>query len=133
MKLSSVGGSRSFSTAGTEGKRIDFGANKRKLRRFEIRPFCDKMRPFCTISVRSFWKTHPDIYIYIYIHTNQNMTTVVGRYLNHTSSFRNQSQKNAIELSKYVRSLKNNSIDHSIKWQIIARAKPYDSATKRCN
>ena len=26
-----------------EGKRIDFGANKPKLRRFEIRPFCDKL------------------------------------------------------------------------------------------
>ena len=37
-----------------EGKRIDFGANKSKLRRFEIRPFCDKMRPFCTISASTF-------------------------------------------------------------------------------
>ena len=29
-----------------EGKCIDFGASKQKLRRFEIRRFCDKMRPF---------------------------------------------------------------------------------------
>ena len=29
-----------------EGKRINFGASKLKLRRFEIRCFCDKMRPF---------------------------------------------------------------------------------------
>ena len=51
-----------------EGKRIDFGANKSKLRRFEIRAFCDKMRPFCTISASIFWKIQPDIYIYIYIY-----------------------------------------------------------------
>ena len=50
-----------------EGKLIDFGANKPKLRRFEIRAFCDKMRPFCTISVSTFWKTHPDMYIRMYM------------------------------------------------------------------
>ena len=51
-----------------EGERIDFGAKKPKLRRFEIRAFCDKMRPLCTISASTFWKIHPDIYIYIYIY-----------------------------------------------------------------
>ena len=51
-----------------EGKRIDVGANKPKLRRFEIRAFCDKMRSFCTISRSTFWKLQPDIYIYIYIY-----------------------------------------------------------------
>ena len=35
-----------------EGKRIDFGANKPKLWRFEIRAFCDKMRPFCDDIVK---------------------------------------------------------------------------------
>ena len=49
-----------------EGKRIDVGANKPKLRRFEIRAFCDKMRSFCTISASTFWKIQPDIYMYIY-------------------------------------------------------------------
>ena len=24
-------------------------------------PFCDKMRPFCTISASTFWKIHQDI------------------------------------------------------------------------
>ena len=47
---------------------MDFGANKPKLRRFEIRAFCDKMRPFCTISGSTFWKTHPDICIYVYMY-----------------------------------------------------------------
>ena len=39
-----------------EGKRIDVGANKPRLRRFDIRTFCDKMRSFCTISASTFWK-----------------------------------------------------------------------------
>ena len=43
-----------------EGKRIDIGANKPKLRRFEIRAFCDKMRSFCTISASTFWKIQPE-------------------------------------------------------------------------
>ena len=55
---------RSFDFLPFEGKRIDFGVNKPKLRRFEIRPFGDKMRPFCTISGSTFWKIHPDVCMY---------------------------------------------------------------------
>ena len=68
---------RSFDFLPFEGKRIDFGANKPKLRRFEIRAFCDKMRPFCTISGSTFWKIHPDVCMYVcvclclYIHFNE--------------------------------------------------------------
>ena len=43
-----------------EGKRIDVGANKLRLGRFEIRAFCDKMRSFCTISASTFWKIQPE-------------------------------------------------------------------------
>ena len=43
-----------------EGKCIDVGANKPKLRPFEIRAFCDKMRSFCTISASTFWKIQPE-------------------------------------------------------------------------
>ena len=43
-----------------EGKRIDVGANKLKLGRFEIRAFCDKMRSFCTTSASTFWKYQPE-------------------------------------------------------------------------
>ena len=43
-----------------EGKRIDVGAKKPKLRPFEIRAFCDKMRSFCTISASTFWKIQPE-------------------------------------------------------------------------
>ena len=54
---------RSFDLLSFEGKGIDFETIKPKLRRFEIRAFCDEMRPFCTISASTFWKIHPDIYI----------------------------------------------------------------------
>ena len=43
-----------------EGKRIDVGANKPKIRQFEVRAFCDKMRSFCTISASTFWRIHPE-------------------------------------------------------------------------
>ena len=46
-----------------EGKRINFGAGKPKLWQFEIRCFCDKMRPFCTISTDTFGKS-TQIYIF---------------------------------------------------------------------
>ena len=55
------------------------------------------------------------------------------RYRNHTAPFRNIASRNSTELSKYVWSLKDNNINHVITWQIIARAKPYNSASKRCN
>ena len=54
-------------------------------------------------------------------------------YRNHTASFRNKASKNSTELSKYVWSLKDNDIGFEIDWQSIARAKPYGSASKRCN
>ena len=51
---------RSFNLLPFEGKCIDVGAKKPKLRRFEIRAFCDKMRSFCTISASTFWKIQPE-------------------------------------------------------------------------
>ena len=51
---------RSFDLLSFEGKRIDVGAKKPKLRRFEIRAFCVKMRSFCTISASTFWKIQPE-------------------------------------------------------------------------
>ena len=55
------------------------------------------------------------------------------RYRNHTASFRNQSSRNSTELSKHVWHLKDNNIDYDIAWRILARAKPYNSSSKRCN
>lgn len=55
------------------------------------------------------------------------------RYRNHTSSFRNASSRNSTELSKHIWQLKDKNIDHKITWRILARARPYSNASKRCN
>ena len=50
---------RSSNFLSFEGKRIDFGVSKPKLRRFEIGRFCDKMRPFYTILAGTFILKNP--------------------------------------------------------------------------
>ena len=55
------------------------------------------------------------------------------RYRNHKTSFENKTYRNSTELSKHVWLLKDNNIQHEITWQIVCRAKPYSSSTKRCN
>ena len=62
--------------------------------------------------------------------TENNFKT---RYRNHTASFRNTRSRNSTELSKYIWTLKDNDINHTISWKVLAKAKPYDSASKRCN
>ena len=59
--------------------------------------------------------------------------TFMTRYLNHTSSFRNEKSKNATELSKHIWSLKESNTRFSIKWKIIKKCQPYSNGTKRCN
>ena len=55
------------------------------------------------------------------------------RYRNQTNSFRNAKSKNSTELSKYIWHLKENKFDYDITWSVIGHAKPYNSASKRCN
>ena len=55
------------------------------------------------------------------------------RYRNHTSSFRHAHSRNSTELSKHIWDFKDNNIAHIISWNILARAKPFNSANKRCN
>ena len=72
---------------------------------------------------------------------NKTSQTYVGltensfktRYRNHTSSFRNANNKNSTELSKHIWTLKDENIEHTISWKILAKAKPYSTANKRCN
>ena len=66
---------------------------------------------------------------YIGLTANQFKT----RFRNHTSSFRNESKRNATELSKHIWSLKDTKTDFAVTWKIMARAKPYSNITKRCN
>ena len=40
---------------------------------------------------------------------------------------------NSTELFKYIWQLKDNSVNFNIKWSIIARARPYNNTTKRCD
>ena len=58
---------RSFYFLSFEGTRIDFGASEPKLRRFEIRRFCDKMRPFCTISAGTLENPPRCMYVCTYV------------------------------------------------------------------
>ena len=55
------------------------------------------------------------------------------RYNNHTSSLRNPRHKNSTVLSKYIWTLKDYKIQHSIKWKILRKCESYSSRTKRCN
>jgi hypothetical protein len=57
------------------------------------------------------------------------------RYNSHKSSFKNNSQRNATALSKYIWSLKDSNITYSIKWKLISRSMIYSTCTKRqrCN
>ena len=55
------------------------------------------------------------------------------RYSAHMSSFRNESQKTATELSKYVWSLKSEHLDYDIKWNLVTKASPYKCGVRRCD
>ena len=53
------------------------------------------------------------------------------RYRNHLSSFKDPKKKNATELSKHIWRLKENNIEFTITWEIVARAKPYSNSKKK--
>jgi len=59
----------------------------------------------------------------------------VGQFLHgiHTASFRHTKHRNSTELSKYIWTLKDSNIDHSISWRILSRKPPYSSSNKKCN
>ena len=59
--------------------------------------------------------------------------TFKTRYLNHTSSFRNKTKRNATELSKHIWKLKDSNASYTINWKIIKKSQPYSNKTKRCN
>ena len=47
--------------------------------------------------------------------------------------FNNETRKNDTELSKHIWQLKSKEQRFTIKWKILAKAKPYSNLTKRCN
>ena len=58
--------------------------------------------------------------------------TFKTRYNGHTSSFRNEQYRNATTLSKYIWTLKDKSINYSLKWKIIDRGRAYQPSGKNC-
>ena len=59
--------------------------------------------------------------------------TFKQRYTQHKSTFTHKKLSNSTELSKYIWQLKDDNIDFSTKWSIIARARPYNNSSKRCD
>ncbi|XP_061900734.1 uncharacterized protein LOC133648549 [Entelurus aequoreus] len=55
------------------------------------------------------------------------------RWNNHKASFRCKRLRNTTELSKHIWNLKDNNVEYSITWQILASSTPYNSGNKRCN
>lgn len=55
------------------------------------------------------------------------------RYNAHMSSFRNNKQKHATELSKFIWHLKDSNKIFNISWKILKHATSYKNTTKRCN
>ena len=55
------------------------------------------------------------------------------RHSNHISSFKHERQKSDTNLSKYLWSLKEKRIQYTIRWKIIAKAKPYSPSSRTCN
>ena len=60
-------------------------------------------------------------------------TEFKARFRNHQVSFNNETRKNDTELSKHIWQLKSKEQRFTIKWKILAKAKPYSNLTKRCN
>jgi hypothetical protein len=60
-------------------------------------------------------------------------TTFKSRYNNHIASFRNESQRYATELSKYIWCLKDQNTNFTLSWNILCHAMPYSNISKRCN
>ena len=55
------------------------------------------------------------------------------RYNNHTSSFSNKNKEKSTELSKYNWELKNNNIQHNLKWRIASRVHSYVCGSRKCD
>ena len=55
------------------------------------------------------------------------------RYNNHTASFRNKNKEKSTELSKYIWELKDNNIEHNVKWRIASKADPYVCGSRKCD
>ena len=55
------------------------------------------------------------------------------RYNNHTASFRNQNKEKSTVLPKYIWKLKDNNMQHNLKWCIASKAHPYVCGSSKCD
>ena len=69
----------------------------------------------------------------IYKYFGLTANKFIVRYRNHVHSFRNPANEKATELSKLIWKLKRESLEYSIKWSMVRRAKPYHAGSKFCN
>ena len=60
-------------------------------------------------------------------------TEFKSRYNNHTMPFRKRTHKNDTELSKYIRSLKDENKNFDIKWCILKKSSGYSIISKSSN
>ena len=54
------------------------------------------------------------------------------RLYEHTQDFNNE-KRTGTTLSNHIWKLKNQKINHTISWKILARSKPFNPATRKCN
>ena len=59
--------------------------------------------------------------------------TFKQRCMQHKLSFRNRKYGDSTELSKHIWSLKDSKKDYDIKWSIIAKARPYNNISRKCD
>lgn len=60
-------------------------------------------------------------------------TSFKTRFYNHKQSFTDSNKKTSTELSKYIWQLKEKNSRYTITWKILARARPYNNISKRCD
>ena len=53
------------------------------------------------------------------------------RYNNRTASFRKEIKEKSIELSRYIWELKDNNIQHNLKWCIGSKSRPYVCGSRK--
>ena len=117
--------------------------NKSKLRRPKdpTTNLCNCRQPTsCPIENKCLDKS---IIYQATVHRNDNSTqeTYIGltegtfkqRYTTHKHSFSNSTRRHVTALSKHIWQLKDNNINYTISWKIIAHARPYSTASKTCN
>ena len=60
-------------------------------------------------------------------------TTFKERFGNHKTSFTHSTKRTETTLSQYIWELKDENKDFNLTWKIVAKAEPYNPATKKCN